>query len=108
LSDTLKVGKNGVDPLTLQADAGRELMRRVCQTANGFNNDDVLSCAANLLINVLRQAHGSRKKALDAFDEITARSRAVLAEHYDSGGSRRSIFPFNQVISVPLFKKKAN
>jgi hypothetical protein len=89
------------DPLSQFSDRQRELFERFTRDADGFSTEQVIGAAANLLVNALRQAHASRDGALDGFDQIAAKTRALIADHYDMMGRRRNVFPFNQVIDVP-------
>jgi hypothetical protein len=98
----VKALRNPKDPLRDNPNAQRELFERFSSAANGFPADHVVAAALNIL-NAIRQAQPSRSKALDAFDELAARTRAVLAEHYGANGERRNIFPFHQVIKPEKF-----
>jgi hypothetical protein len=102
---------NPHDPL-LKAEAapdgGRTLFKRLSREANGFGGDDVVAAASNLLINALRQRHGSRSKAEAAFDEIFGRSKSALLNHYDGAGNRRNVFAFDQVVHFPSPTIKVN
>lgn len=94
---------NPKDPLLKADDAQRELFTRLTAAANGFQHDHVIGAAANLLLNAIRQQHATQRVALDSFDQLMARFREVLAEHFDGFGRRRNVFPFHQRIEVPLF-----
>ena len=101
----LKIGVESVDPLTQGPGAGRELFSRFSrECAKGFSRDDCIGAAANLIMNALRQDHPQHKNADEALTRLLERCRATLAEHYNLNGSRKSIFPFDQIISVPLVK----
>lgn len=94
---------NPKDPLKRAGpDAARELFRRLSVDCNGFCRDDVLTAAANLIINGLRQQHGDRASAEREFDALFGRSKQVLVDHYDSLGRKRGIFPYDQHIHLPL------
>lgn len=99
---------NPNDPLhkpTAGPQSARQLFDNLSKVASGFGADDVMLAAANLLINAIRQHKATRDGAVVAFDEIAARSKHVLLEqHYDQMGRRRNVFPFHQVIEVPLIK----
>lgn len=99
---------NPKDPLHKAGFAQRELFGLMAKAASGFATEQVVGAAANLLLNAIRQAHPARRGALAAYDEMSARSRAVLAEHYDAAGKRRNIFPFHQTIEMPLFDARKN
>ena len=92
---------NGHDPLTQTADAAREAFTRMSAAANGFTAEDVAGAAANMLVNAIRQAHPLRREAIAALDEISARTKELLAQHYDVTGKRRNVFPFHQVVEMP-------
>jgi hypothetical protein len=96
---------NKKDPLPkVGPEAQRELFQQFKQSASGFQQDDVVGAAVNVLVNALRQTHGSRKEAEKAFDELMGRTKGLLLDgHYDATtGKRLNIFPFHQVIEMPL------
>ena len=99
---------NSSDPLrnpSLAPDAARELFQRLSQVANGFGREDVTAAAANLLVNAVRQSCASRRQAEVVFDDLFGRAKALLLDqHYDGAGKRRSVFPFDQAIHVPLMR----
>lgn len=95
------------DPMLLATpDNGRELFKRLAQVCNGFSQDDVVTAAANLLINAIRQQHPTRGKAEAAFNELFGRSKQVLVDHYDMGGRKKGIFPYDQVITPAFFNAR--
>jgi hypothetical protein len=97
------------DPLTkpdVAADGGRELFSQMSKVANGFGSDDVIAAAANLLINAIRQQAGTRQRAEVVFDDLFGRTKATLLKHYDGSGNRRSVFPFDQHITIPLISSR--
>jgi hypothetical protein len=100
--DTLMIGKPGIDPLTMCAEPARELLYRFGKIADGFNADDVVNAALNVVINQLRQIYPDKKDAGEAVDRLIAKTRQALDDHYFANGARRSIFPFHQVIEVPF------
>ena len=85
-----------------------ELFTQMAKAANGFSREQVVGAAINLVVNALRQTHAAQKGALDDFDMLTAKARALLAEHYDGMGKRRNVFPFHQTIEMPLFDARKN
>lgn len=97
--------RNPKDPLHKSGpEAERELFRALGQVANGFPTEAVFGAAANMLVNAIRQSQPTREGAREAFDELIARVRLLLLDqHYDALGRRRNVFPFHQVIEVPLF-----
>jgi len=83
----------------------KELFDSLSKAADGFSAADVMSAAANLLVNSVRCAHATCAGAERAFDEVVGRSKHLLLEkHYDMVGKRRNIFPFDQVIEVPALR----
>ena len=96
--------RNAKDPLHKAGpEAGKELFRQFSKAADGFPPDAAVDAAMNLLINALRQQHRTRARAEKAFDEVSARTKGVLLDrHYDGLGHRRNVFPFTQVIEMPL------
>jgi hypothetical protein len=110
MADQLMIGKVGLDPLTKCPEPARELHARFGKIADGFNADDVINAALNIMINTLRQTYSRKKDADEAVDRLLAKTRQALDNHYYGNGTRRSIFPFHQVIEVPFldFKKNPN
>lgn len=96
--------RNPKDPLHKSGpEAERELFRALGAVCSGFPQEAVLGAAANLLVNAIRQGQPTREGAREKFDELTARVRMLLLDqHYDGLGKRRNVFPFHQVIEVPL------
>ena len=98
---------NGKDPLRKYgSDPQKKLFDLFTKEANNFATADVIGAAANLIVNALRQAHPTRQAAEISYDEMAARVKGLLFEHYDAAGRRRGIFPFNQVIEMPHFVDK--
>jgi len=94
---------NENDPLKIAVpDRQRELFRRFGQVANGFSSEDVNGAAANLIVNSLRQAYPTRARAEVAYDELFGRIKSLLVSHYDLLGRKRGVFPFDQMIEMPL------
>jgi len=100
LSDPLPIGGTS-DPLVQRPNAERELFVQLSKVCRGFPFDAVQGAAANILLNVLRQKHASRRQAEAAFDELFGKLKSILVAHYDGAGKRRSVFPHHQVIEVP-------
>lgn len=91
---------NPKDPLPkLQHEAGKELYKRFGNCATGFQTNDVISAAANMIVNSLRLVYDNRKDAEARMAEIMGRSSQALRDCYDgSTGKRRNIFPHTQHI----------
>jgi acyl carrier protein phosphodiesterase len=81
-------------------DPQRELFNRFSREATNFPLDAVNGAALNVFINSLRQTYPKREEASRRFDEITARMKAVLMDHYDSFGRKKGIFPYRQVVEL--------
>jgi hypothetical protein len=99
--------KNVNDPLTkpqAAPDAARVLFGKLAKEANGFNHDDVVGAAGNMLINALRQRCAKRQRAEAEIDELFGRLKSALLQHYDGADNRRSVFPFDQTIVVPTLR----
>ena len=98
------------DPLLLSQDqmAHRELFKRFCASADGLPINAIIDAAANLIINSMRQSHGTRVNAEKAFDELFGRMKALLFEHYNGDGRKKGVFPFDQSIEMPFldFRKR--
>jgi|SRR4029079_8051659 len=104
------VNGNAADPLKpARSDHGRELFEQITLAASGFSYEDVVNAATNLIVNAVRQSCDNRRTAEGAFDEIVARTKALLLEqHYDAGtGKRKSVFPHHQIISMPMLDAKS-
>jgi acyl carrier protein phosphodiesterase len=101
--------RNTKDPLRKSGpEAEQELFRALGRACNDFPRDVVLGAAMNLIVNAIRQEHAGRNAACNAFDEVMARTKAVLLDkHYDEMGKRRNVFPFHQVIEPMLFVNKS-
>lgn len=83
-------------------DSGRELFERFGKAASGFSRDAAVNAAVNVIINALRQEHATRPRAEAAIDELFGKVKQALVNHYDVLGRKRGLFPFDQVIAVPL------
>jgi hypothetical protein len=94
---------NPKDPMLAAPDPQLELFNRFCREANGFPADLAIGAAANVIVNGLRQSHGSRQEAERRFDELFGRMKSLLVEHYDMLGRKRGVFPYNQVIEMKHF-----
>jgi len=98
---------NTKDPmLAATTDNGRELFTRMSAVATGFPREHVVAAATNLLINAIRQDKATRQEAEIAFNELFGRSKQVLLDHYDIGGRKKGIFPYDQVIRPDFFQSK--
>ena len=93
---------NPKDPLLKTDKTERALFDLMSKVANGFPTEHVIGAAANMVLNAIRQSNATQRPALDQLDQISAKLRAALGEHYDVLGRRRNIFPFHQVIEMPL------
>jgi hypothetical protein len=100
--------KNPKDPLIKAGpEAQRELFNRFSAVAaQGFTTDDAICAAMNIIINAVRQKSATWPEAERAYDEMFGRSKQVLANHYDSLGRKKGIFPYDQTITVDLIKFK--
>jgi hypothetical protein len=84
------------------SDNRRVLFQKFCSQADGFQREDVITAAANVLMNAIRQDERSRQSAEKAFDELFGRMKAVLLDHYESGGRKKGVFPFHQTLHASL------
>jgi hypothetical protein len=92
------------DPLLLATPtAQRELFKRMSRACDGFSTEDAIGAAANVMINAIRQAHPTRRKAEVRFDELFGRLKQILVDHYESGGRKKGVFPYPQVIQMERF-----
>ena len=77
----------------------RELIAAFGQLASGYNHDKVVSAAANILLNALRQKHSTLAKAEAQLDEVEHEMRAALrTRHYHDDGSRNN----RRIVIPPL------
>ena len=100
-----------LDPLNSAPAGARELFGNLSKVCHGFNNDDIIIAALNLVINAVRQNRARRDDAAELYDGAVTRGRHILLEeHYDAAGRRRGVYPFHQVITPEpvknLFKIK--
>lgn len=102
--DDLMIGKQGADPLTAGPRSAQELFKRYSRETNGFPHDAAIGAAANIILNSVRQSYKNRKDADDAIRHLLEKMRSTLGDHYTSLGERRSIFPFHQVIEMPIIR----
>lgn len=102
MNESLDPLRNPLDPLNEQPDADKKLFRLLARNCHDVPAPVVASASANLIVNAIRQQCASRKNALDAFDAVATKARAILADHYDGAGKRRNVFPFSQVVDIPF------
>lgn len=67
----------------------RALFEAFAQAANGYQRDDVVGAAANLLANALRQSHRTQGAAEEELDALVARIKRDMAFHYGGDGLRK-------------------
>jgi hypothetical protein len=93
---------NPKDPLGQTPE--RQLFELLSKVASGHDSKVVVGAAMNLLVNAVRQNHGTRQRAEHAFDELVGRTKNMLLEqHYDPvTNKRRNIFPFTQRVQAEL------
>jgi hypothetical protein len=90
------------DPLfDTQEAKTREAFSKASQELTGLGYDQVAQVGLNLLVNGLRQQHGSWSKAEAAYDEYIAKVKGTLRDHYDHNGKRKPTFAFTQVLGCP-------
>jgi hypothetical protein len=79
---------------------GEALFSALSAVCTGHPYDEVLSAAMNVVLNAVRQNTGHRNGAIERMNELFGRGMNALMEHYDpTTGRRRSVVPFDQVIS---------
>lgn len=95
---------NPKDPLRLiSSEHQRVLFQKFGVAATGFQVEDAIGAALNVLINALRQTYDTKQKAETRFDELAGKTRQLLVDHYDGTGRRKQgTFPFNQTLHVNL------
>lgn len=83
----------------------RELIAAIAQVADGFQNDEVIDAAANIILNAIRQDHATLASAEERLDDITANMRSALrTAHYHRDGTRND----RRIILPPLRDLIAN
>ena len=98
----LRVGGKS-DPLGDVPDGGQVLFRELSARCSQFPTKDVINACAALLLNAIRQRSKLRAEAEGDFNELYGRMKSLLLMHYDSvSGKRRGVFPFRQIIEMPL------
>jgi hypothetical protein len=95
---------NSSDPLLKLPE--KELFEALSRLCHGHSAGEVACAALNLVVNSIRQAQPTLKHASVALDEVVARTRGVLASHYDANGRKKGIFPYDQVLSATRFDDK--
>jgi len=97
---------NDKDPLKQAGPpAGQVLLEKFGQVSEGFPLTVVLDAAQNLVINCVRQIFAKRIKAHASFDELHAKSKQILDNHYDRvTGNRRNVFAHTQHIIMDTHK----
>lgn len=96
--------RNPKDPLHKSGpEAERELFRAMSDACNGYPLDLAVGAAGNVFVNAIRQQHPRKADAERAMRELTAKLLTLLCDgHYDLQGNRRNVFPYTQVVEVPL------
>jgi hypothetical protein len=95
--------RNVSDPLHDRPDAEKELFRKITATCDGHQVEVVMGACMNVVMNVIRQQHETRRDAEQAYDAFVGTSKAILLDlHYDYMGNRRNIFPFRQIVNTVL------
>jgi len=93
--------RNSKDPL-LKTGPGRqmELFRQCSNAAHGFTTEDVIAVGLVLVVNALRQTCATRQIAEMRYDEMVARYKGILNNHYDALGRKRGVFAYDQNITL--------
>lgn len=92
--------RNPKDPLRATGpERQMDLLRACGQVASGHTTDDVVAVAFSLAVNVIRQTCTTRQQAERRYDELAARYKGFLLDHYDATGRKRGIFPYDQIIT---------
>lgn len=79
----------------------RTLFHAFAQSADGYQRDDVVVAAANLLLNAMRQSHKTRGAAFEELDAVLANIKRELGQHYDDAGNRKVQ---NVILPKPLME----
>lgn len=82
-----------------------ELAAKVGLIFDGRPADQVISVCVNMIVNCVLQNEGRRPVAMEKVEWIYHQTMNTLLEFYDpTTGRRRSVVPFNQVISPEPLK----
>lgn len=97
------------DPIPrVGSEAGRVLFNAIGHAASGMPVEDVMSACINMIANCIRQHYSTREAASARMTELYGRNMEVLLAHYDpTTGRRRTVVPFDQVISVSHVDNKS-
>jgi hypothetical protein len=90
------------DPLKDAPDVAVALFEKLGQLAHGFGFEAVVNAGFNLNVNAFRQFYPTRAQAERAWDEVVAKAKGNLMDCYDSTGRKKGIYPYHQIIRVPL------
>jgi hypothetical protein len=92
------------DPLLGLPEQERLLFNAFKQASAGKNVDAVLGAALNIVINTIRQIEPTRAEAEARYDALFGRAKTLLIDrNYNAvTGRRRTIFPFDQRVTMPL------
>jgi hypothetical protein len=83
--------------------ATEHLLADIVKSAHGQPYDTVKDAVGNLLINMLRQKHGTLAAAEEELDDLVSRMKTVLRqEHYSADGKTRK-----NAIVLPSMKELA-
>ena len=95
---------NPKDPLLRSSSEYQKILfKKFSEAANGFQVEDAIGAALNVLINALRQTYDSRQKAEIRCNELLGKTKQVLLDHYDGTGRRKQgVFPFDQTLQVDV------
>jgi hypothetical protein len=75
------------------------LIGAIAQAANGFERDEVIGAAANIILNAIRQDHATLPSAEERLEELLANMRSGLrTAHYHRDGTRND----RRIILPPL------
>jgi hypothetical protein len=80
---------------------GTQLTVEMAQLCNGRAADEVFEACINIMMNCLRQNYSRRSEVIARTNELYGRGMEAVLAHYDPvTGRRRSVVPFDQVISA--------
>jgi chemotaxis regulatin CheY-phosphate phosphatase CheZ len=68
----------------------RQLLDKFSGAADGYQRDEVINAAANVMLNAIRQSHPRIGEAAEELQALAVRMQKMLADrHYDEQGQRK-------------------
>jgi hypothetical protein len=92
-----------INKASLETEA--DLFRQICQLCSQLPSETVLNMSRNLAVNVIRQTRSNWTEAEATMNMLFQGNLELLSRHYNTtSGRKNGLFPFNQIIEMPLVK----